>query len=271
MTAGRQAGRARRGREGGGGERGGGEGGGEVGGERASDHRGASDHGGGRPGGQGGRGGRRAGESGTREAIAEAARAQFAELGYQRATIRGIAAVAEVDPALVHHFYGTKESLFAAAMRIPVVPSEALAAALFQPGRDPGLAAGGPGFGALLVRTALTLWESDQMKETFLGLLRSAVTSEQAAVMLREFLADSILGTVVRAAGLDRLVNAAEAEYRAAMVATQMLGLALTRLVLGLPAVAQASVDELAATVGPSVERYLTGRIDLPARLSRPA
>ena len=206
--------------------------------------------------------GRRAGDSGTREAIGEAARAQFADLGYHGATIRGIAAAAEVDPALVHHYYGTKEALFAAAMRLPVIPSEVLTAALSGP------AAEGQGFGAHLVRTALTLWESDGIKETFLGLLRSAVTSEQASVMLREFISDTILSTVARVAGLDRQASPAEAEYRVTMVATQMLGLGLTRLVLGLPAAAGASVDELAATVGPSVERYLRGDIDLPARLA---
>jgi AcrR family transcriptional regulator len=162
----------------------------------------------------------------------------------------------------VHHYYGTKEALFAAAMRIPVVPSEVLTAALS------GLEADAPGFGAHLVRTALTLWESDGLKDTFLGLLRSAVTSEEASVMLREFISDSILSTVARLTGLDKQRSAAEAEYRAAMVATQMLGLALTRLVLGLPAVTGASVEELAATVGPSVERYLRGDIDLPARLA---
>jgi len=207
-------------------------------------------------------GGRRAGDSGTREAIGEAARAQFADLGYHGATIRGIAAAAEVDPALVHHYYGTKEALFAAAMRLPVIPSEVLTAALSGP------AAEGQDFGVHLVRTALTLWESDGIKETFLGLLRSAVTSEQASVMLREFISDTILSTVARIAGLDRQASPAEAEYRATMVATQMLGLGLTRLVLGLPAAAGASVDELAATVGPSVERYLSGDIDLPARLA---
>ncbi len=73
------------------------------------------------------------GDSGTREAIARGSRAQFAELGYHGATIRGIAAAAEVDPALVHHFYGTKEALFAAAMQLPVVPSEVLTAALRRP------------------------------------------------------------------------------------------------------------------------------------------
>ncbi|HXP18679.1 MAG TPA: TetR family transcriptional regulator [Streptosporangiaceae bacterium] len=212
-----------------------------------------------------GHGGRRSGDSGTREAILDAARAQFAERGYHGATIRAIAAVAEVDPALVHHFYGTKEALFAAAMRLPVVPSEVLAAAL---ARDAWATGGDPaaGLGEHLVRTALGLWESDQMRETFVGLLRSAVTSDQAAVMLREFIADSILSTVARAAGLLTHGSSAEADFRAAMVATQMLGLALTRLVLALPPIAGASVDDLAVTVGPTIERYLTGEIRLPER-----
>jgi len=206
--------------------------------------------------------GRRPGDSGTRAAIGEAARAQFADFGYHGATIRGIAAAADVDPALIHHYYGTKEALFADAMRLPVVPSEMLTAALANRPDDSGL-------GAHLVRTALTLWESAEVKETFLGLLRSAVTSEQAGVMLREFIADTILATVAKATGLDKQWSPAEAEFRATLVATQMLGLALTRLVLGLPGVAEVSVNELAAAVGPSVDRYLTGDIGVPARASR--
>jgi AcrR family transcriptional regulator len=207
--------------------------------------------------------GRRPGESGTRAAIGEAARAQFADFGYHGATIRGIAAAAEVDPALVHHYYGSKEALFAAAMRMPVVPSEVLTAALAnRPEGDTHV-------GAHLVRTALGLWESAEVKDTFIGLLRSAVTSEQASVMLREFISDTILATVARATGLEERWSPAEAEFRASLVATQMLGLALTRLVLGLPAVADASVDELAATVGPAVDRYLTGDIGLPDREQR--
>jgi AcrR family transcriptional regulator len=206
--------------------------------------------------------GRRPGDSGTRAAIGEAARAQFAEFGYHGATIRGIAAAADVDPALIHHYYGTKEALFADAMRLPVVPSEMLTAALANRPGDTGL-------GAHLVRTALTLWESAEVKDTFLGLLRSAVTSEQAGVMLREFIADTILATVAKATGLDRQWTPAEAEFRATLVGAQMLGLALTRLVLGLPGVVEVSVDELAAAVGPSIDRYLTGDIAAPARASR--
>ncbi len=207
-----------------------------------------------------GRSGRRTGDSGTSEAILDAARAQFAGHGYRGATIRAIAARAQVDPALVHHFYGTKEALFAAAMRLPVVPSQALTAAFES---EP--AERGPG--ERVVKTALTLWESDGLKETFLGLLRSAVTSEDAAIMLREFVTESILSTLVRVVGVKG--TGAEVEYRAAMVATQMLGLAMTRLVLGLPAVTEATVAELAATIGPSVERYLTGEIELPARFAQ--
>ncbi|MHB1876836.1 MAG: TetR/AcrR family transcriptional regulator [Streptosporangiaceae bacterium] len=239
-------------------------------------------------------GGRRPGDSGTREAISEAARAQFAERGYQGATIRSIAAAAGVDPALVYHFYDSKESLFAAAMRVPVVPSEVLSAALAGAGvassggagaaSGPGGgaaagAAGEPGGGAaaaaaaaggrgeVLVRTALAMWESPELKEPFLGLFRSAVTSDRAAVMLREFIGDSILATLARVTGLTTRVSAAEADYRVALAATQMLGLALTRLVLGIPQVAQASIDELAASAGPGIDRYLFGDIVIPERL----
>ena len=203
-------------------------------------------------------GGRRPGDSGTREAISQAARAQFAERGYHGATIRSIAAAAGVDPALVYHFYESKESLFAAAMRVPVVPSEVLSRAL---------SGTGGGRGETLVRTALAMWESPELKEPFLGLFRSAVTSDRAAVMLREFIADSILATLARVTGLTTRVSAAEADYRVALAATQMLGLALTRLVLGIPQMAQASIDELAASAGPGVDRYLFGDIVIPERL----
>jgi AcrR family transcriptional regulator len=202
-----------------------------------------------------GRAGRRTGESGTSEAIVEAARAQFAEHGYRGATIRAIAAKAGVDPALVHHFYGTKEELFAAAMQLGIVPSQVIGAAL-EAGR------GTPAIGEHIIRTALGLWESDGLKDTFLGLFRSAATSESAAVMLREFLAESILGTIARVTQVSG--SPAEVQYRVALVASQMIGLAITRLVLKLPAIADASIDELAASIGPTLERYLSGEIVLP-------
>jgi len=194
--------------------------------------------------------GRRTGDSGTREAILGAARKRFGDHGYAGATIRAIAADAGVDPALVHHFFGTKERLFAAAMRLPLIPGEVIGAALAPGARDPGL-----GLGEHLVRTALTAWDVAEVRDTFLGLLRSAVTSEQAATMLREFVTDSILGRIAEVA------SPAEAEYRAALVGSQVLGLALARYVLGLKPLATASTDDLAAAIGPTLERYLTGEV----------
>jgi len=199
--------------------------------------------------------GRRAGDSGTREAILQAAREQFAERGYEGATIRAIAAAAGVDPALVHHFYGTKERLFAAAMQLPFVPSEAITAALADrpAGQPPG---------AHLVRTALALWDSPGVREAFVGILRSALTSEQAAAMLREFVSQAILAPVASlAAGTDP----GQTPFRTALVGSHMLGLALTRYVLQLPAVATADADALAAAIGPTIDRYLTGDIGAEA------
>jgi AcrR family transcriptional regulator len=197
--------------------------------------------------------GRRAGDSGTREAILSSARNLFAERGYDRATIRGIAAQAGVDPALVHHFYGTKERLFAAAMELPIVPSELISATLEGASRRPGETTG-----EHIVRTAVTVWDSPGVRTGLLGLLRSALTSENAAAMVREFVTSAILGPMVSRAGGDPEDTA----FRAALIGSQMVGLAMARYLLQLQPVASALPGDLAAAVGPSIERYLTGRLD---------
>jgi AcrR family transcriptional regulator len=210
------------------------------------------------------RGGRRAGDSGTREAILDAARTMFSEHGYDGATIRGIAAGAGVDPALVHHFYGTKERLFAAAMRLPVIPSEILTAALAAGAEADGGGTGGAGaMGAHLVRAALATWERPEVQGVFLGLLRSALTSEQAAGMFREFIADAILRPVA-AIARGGPADPEDADYRATAIASQMLGLALSRYLLRLEPIASADAADLAATIGPTIDRYLTGDIRAP-------
>jgi AcrR family transcriptional regulator len=201
--------------------------------------------------------GRRAGDSGTKEAILQAARAQFAERGYEGATIRAIAAAAGVDPALVHHFYGTKERLFAAAMRLPFVPGEVITAALAEGSRPAGMSVG-----EHLVRTALAVWDSNAVRTSFVGILRSALTSEQAAAMLREFVTQAILGPVAGGAvGTDPETT----PFRASLVGSHMLGLALTRYVVQLGPVAAATPDELAAAIGPTIDRYLTGDLGTAA------
>ena len=201
--------------------------------------------------------GRRAGESRTREAILDAARRSFAEHGYDGATIRAIAAAAGVNPALVHHFYGSKEGLFAAAMRLPVVPSEILARA-FGAARERL----GDDFrqhvGEVLVRTMLGAWEVAEVRAAFLGLLRTAATTDQGLAMLREFVTGTILASLVRAAGLS---DDAEGRYRAALVGSQIVGLGFTRYLLRLEPIASARPEDLVAAIGPVVQRYLTGQV----------
>jgi AcrR family transcriptional regulator len=200
--------------------------------------------------------GRRPGDSGTREAILAAARACFAEVGYDRATIRRIAADAGVDPALVHHYFGRKERLFAAAMRLPVAPTDVLEGVL-------GSHDQGDDLGQHLIRALLAAWGLAEVREAFLGLLRTAVTNDDAAALMREFATEAILGRVAKVVrDRESAAPAGEAEFRAALVGSQVLGLALTRYVLQLGALTAATDERLAAAIGPALDRYLTG--DLP-------
>ncbi|MEU4481399.1 TetR family transcriptional regulator [Micromonospora sp. NPDC023966] len=192
--------------------------------------------------------GRRPGNPDTREAILAAARAAFAERGFDAASIRAIATAAGVDPALVHHYFGTKEELFRATVAIPVDPARLL----------PAVLAGGPeGAGERLVRTFLSVWDSP-VGGAAVALLRSAVSNEWTARMLREFLTTQVLRRV-----LDQLdVDPAELPLRGALVATQVAGLAMMRYVIRLEPVASADPETLVAAIGPTVQRYLTGDLD---------
>jgi AcrR family transcriptional regulator len=204
--------------------------------------------------------GRRGGDSRTREAILDAARRSFASRGYDTTTIRAVAAAAGVNPALVHHFYGTKEGLFAAAMNLPVRPSEMLAGAL-DAARDRFGDAFSAHLGEILIGTMLRAWDLPEVRTAFVGLLRSAATTEQGGTMLREFVASTILASLVRAAGLR---DDAEGRYRAALVASQVVGLGFTRYLLRLEPIASAPVEDLVAAIGPAAQRYLTGDLAAP-------
>jgi AcrR family transcriptional regulator len=187
--------------------------------------------------------GRRPGESGTRVAIIEAARAGFAEAGFDRATIRGIAEDAGVDPALVHHYFGTKEDLFVAAMDLPVNPG-VLAEGVLAEGLE--------GAGARLVRTFLSVWDSPPGRDILVGLIRTAVTNERAAAMLREFVRRALLERVASAIGEP------DGELRAAAIGSHMVGMAMLRYVIGLEPLASASIDEVTALLAPRIQSYLT-------------
>ena len=201
------------------------------------------------------RAGRRAGETRTREAILNAARHSFAARGYDGTTIRGIAADAGVNPALVHHFYGTKEGLFAAAMKLPVLPSDLLSRA-FSAARDRFGDDFEAHLGEVMVGTMLRAWDVTEVRTAFLGLLRTAATTDRGLAMLREFITSTILASMVRAAGL---ADHAEGRYRAALVGSQVVGLGFTRYLLRLEPIASASTEDLVAAIGPTVQRYLTG------------
>jgi AcrR family transcriptional regulator len=182
--------------------------------------------------------------------VLAAARSAFAERGFDGASIRLIAADAGVDPALVHHYFGSKDKLFLAAVQAPVDPEDLL----------PEVLAGGTAeLGANVVRMLLQIWDSPA-RAAGLALVRSAVSNEWTARLLREFLVAQVLRRVVGTLGLPP----AEADARGALVASQLVGVVMTRYVLRLEPLASASPEELVAAVGPTVQRYLTGDVDLP-------
>jgi AcrR family transcriptional regulator len=194
--------------------------------------------------------GRRPGASGTRDAILDAARRAFAEQGYQHATIRGVAELAGVDPALVHHYFGTKQELFVAAVQLPVNPVEQLTAVLAQ---DPDQA------GRRMVELFLSIWDHAADQSPLLALVRSAVGDEHAAGMLREFLTEEVLGQIAHRLG------SPDARLRATLVGSQLIGLAMARYIIRVEPLASTPSAQVAAAVGPTVQRYLTGEVTVPA------
>ena len=194
--------------------------------------------------------GRRPGNPDTREAVLTAARSAFAERGFDGASIRAIAAEAGVDPALVHHYFGSKDRLFLAAVQAPADPAAYL----------PEVLAGRPeDLGANVVRMALRVWDGPAGPGA-LALVRSAVSNDGMVRLLREFLLARIFRRVV--ATLE--IPAEEREARAALVAAQLVGLVMSRYVLHLEPLASADPESLVAAVGPTVQRYLTGEVSLP-------
>jgi len=191
-------------------------------------------------------GGRRPGQSGTRDAILAAARLAFATRGYGATSVRAVARAAGVDPSLVLHFFGSKDGLFEAALELPLDPAAIVA----------GLLAGDlDTLGEQVVRTFLGVWDATPGQGPMLAMLRSAVSHEDSAAMLRELLLRVILRPVAHGAGGDR------PDLRASLLASQVVGLALTRYVLKLEPVASASADDLAPLLGPTLQRYLTGAL----------
>lgn len=174
----------------------------------------------------------------TKAVILDAARARFAVDGYAKATIRAIAADAEIDPSMVMRYFGSKDGLFAAAVQIDL--------------DLPDLAAAPPeAMGELLVRRFLAIWEGRE-NTVLLILLRSSITDDKVADRFRAIFAEQVLPAVLR------FGDPADAPRRGGLVVTQLLGIALCRYILRLPPVVEMRPDQLIADVSPVIQGYLT-------------
>ncbi len=189
--------------------------------------------------------GRPAGSPANREAILAAARQQFVERGYDGATIRSIAAGAGVDPALIHHYFGTKDRLLLATLQELAQVDESI----------PQLLAGGvDGLGERVIRAIFDVYETlyRPMWAALIGLLRSAIAHEDAARHLRAGFGDGGLVRLIEALGLP------QPDLRAALVGSELFGLMIARLVVRMEPIASADIDSLVAWYAPTLQRYLT-------------
>ncbi|MGH3482809.1 MAG: TetR family transcriptional regulator [Nocardioidaceae bacterium] len=186
--------------------------------------------------------GRRPGSPDTRGEIVEAARVEFAAQGFDRTSMRAVARAASVDPALVHHYFESKEDLLFAAMDMPFDPRVLLGSVVEGP-RDQ--------LGERLVGAVLQLWDDPQRQRRLLTVVRTAIASEAASHLLRDGFLRLILDQIAAIPGID------DPRRRGNLVASQIVGLLITRYVVGLEPLASMPADEVVARVGPTIHRYL--------------
>jgi AcrR family transcriptional regulator len=179
----------------------------------------------------------------TRAAILQAAQELFARLGYERTTVRDVAARAAIDPAMVMRYFGSKEALFARATDFDL--------------KLPDLTKTRPTqFGEALIRHFLDIWEGPASNGSLTILMRAAASNDDAAEKTRRIFAGQVMPMLAQVA--DR----AEYATRAGLIASQVLGLALCRYVLKVPPVVAMKPEQIVACVGPVLQRYITGKLD---------
>ncbi|WP_181796379.1 TetR/AcrR family transcriptional regulator [Streptomyces sp. WELS2] len=182
--------------------------------------------------------------AGTRDRILAAAREEFSARGYEKTSVRGIAKAAGVDSALVHHYFGTKEQVFEAAVEVA-----------FAPALDaPDAVAEGPadGVGERLTRFVLGIWEDPATRAPLLAIVRSAVDNDTAAAVLRRLVAAQLMRRIAARLELP------DAELRAELAAAQLVGCAMLRYVIRLEPLASADLEQIIARVAPVVQVHLT-------------
>lgn len=189
-----------------------------------------------------GKTGRRPGKTNSRDVILEAARARFAAHGFDGATLRAIAADAGADPALIRHYFGDKEGLFAATLALPAGLTHAVVAA-FEAGR--------PSLGERVARQYLAVWEDPTSGPSMIALTRTAFGHEQAMNRFRDFLLKTAGEELVPHISDDRPM------LRLNLAMGQLLSVALSRHIIQLPAAVDATVEEIVAAIGPVIDRLL--------------
>lgn len=190
--------------------------------------------------------GRPPGVSATRDEILSSARALFATNGYDATSIRAVARGASVDPGLVLHYFRDKEHLMAAAMDVPLEPEDAIARIVVGPRGA---------VGRRLVAYFLSIWEDPLKREPLMGMLRGATTSPQVAALLRGVLIERVLRPVGERLGHD------DSALRMGLCSSQLIGLGVARYILVMEPVASLSPDEIVRLVGPTLQRYMTGKL----------
>ena len=180
----------------------------------------------------------------TRDRILAAAREEFSERGYEKTSVRGIAKAAGVDSALVHHYFGTKEQVFEAAIEGALAPAfEAPTTLIDGPPAD---------VGERMARFVFGVWENPATRAPLLAILRSAVNNDTAAAVFRRLVASQLLRRVAAQ------VDLPDAELRAELAAAQLVGCAMLRYVIKVEPLASADVEQIIARVAPVVQGHLT-------------
>ncbi|MDX2603946.1 TetR family transcriptional regulator [Streptomyces caniscabiei] len=181
----------------------------------------------------------------ARDRILAAAREEFSERGYDKASVRGIAKAAGVDSALVHHYFGTKEQVFEAAITLSFGPAMQAPQAVEEGPLD--------GVGERLTRFIFGVWENPATRTPLLAIVRSAVNNDAAAAVFRRIIATQVLR---RIAGR---LEVPDAELRAELAAAQLVGIAMLRYVIKVEPLASADPEQIITRVAPVVQAHLTG------------
>jgi AcrR family transcriptional regulator len=195
--------------------------------------------------------GRRPGNVDTKSEIVEAAKRVFATKGYDGASLRAVAREAQVDPALVHHYFDGKAALFVAAMALPFDPRSV------PMHEHPNASTTSPG--AMVIRVFLSMWDqAEGTGSSFASCVAGMAASTSVADAMREFVAERVWERtpVIEGEGEDRT------RQRRALVASQLMGLAFIRYILRVPPISTTTPEEIAGWAGPTLDRYMVGPID---------